>query len=420
MGLIYGLDFGTTNSAVAILKDGQPEILPLGLAGATIDRSVLFFPERGDGHFVGSQAIEQYVKSGMKGRFIRSVKSILPIPYFSGTWIFGTKYTAEDLVELVLRHFKQRADELTGQESTAVVLGRPVYFSEDPENDKLAQDRLTAAARRVGFQQISFQFEPIAAALYFETMLKRQQVVLVADLGGGTTDLTLMRMDPQSSGKTDRRQDVLSTNGVYIGGDNFDAEIMWHKLVKHFGSEAQWKSYNKWLDMPVHIFRDICDWRRIPYLKGGQERRMIRQLKNMADDQEAMARLEALIDEDLGFALFQEIERAKTTLSSEEKTLIQFARSIINIREPLTRLEFAKMISNHLREIEKCLHELFFRANMAVSGVDQVFLTGGSSNVPAIQDLFAAIFGREKVQLGDALTSVVAGLALSTARAPNG
>jgi len=195
---------------------------------------------------------------------------------------------------------------------------------------------------------------------------------------------------------------------------------MWHKLVRHFGSEAQYQSYNKWLDMPVHIFRDICDWRRIPYLKGGQERRMIRQLRNLTDDRKAMERLEALIDEDLSFALFQEIERAKTTLSSEEKALIQFARSIINIREPLTRLEFAKMISNHLRETEKCLHELLFRANMAVSGVDQVFLTGGSSNLPAIQDLFAAIFGRDKVQFGDALTSVVAGLALSTARTLNG
>ena len=419
MQLRYGLDFGTTNSAVSILKDGKPEILPIRPDGGRIDRTVLFFPERSETHFVGSQAIEQYVQSGMRGRFIRSVKSVLPIPYFTGTYINGKRYTAEDLVEIALRHFKGKADQATGQNVTSVVIGRPVYFSEDEENDKLAQNRLLEAAQRVGFKEIAFQFEPIAAALYFETMLTKPQLVLVADLGGGTTDLTLMRMDPKRVDVPNRRADVLSTNGVYIGGDNFDSEIMRRKLIKHFGSETQWRSYNKWLDMPAHIFSDICDWRRIPYLKGGQERRMIRQLKSVASDREAMERLEALIDEDLGFALFQEIERAKTDLSSAEKTQIQFTKSKINIKEFLSRVEFAKMITIHLNEIEKCLHELLFRAQIRRSDVDKIFLTGGTSCVPAIQDLFISAFEKEKIELGDALSSVVAGLALSTNKASN-
>ena len=293
-------------------------------------------------------------------------------------------------------------------------MGRPVYFSQDPENDKLAQDRLATAASRVGFDQIVFQLEPVAAALYFETMLTIPQLVLVADLGGGTTDLTLMKMSPEKVKTANRHQDVLATNGVYIGGDKFDSEIMRHKLVKYFGSEAKWSSYNKWMDMPVHIMSTICDWREIPYLKGGMERRMIRELKHTSNDRDALERLEALIDEDLGFALFQEIENAKTAISSKKSCLIKFKHSIIEIKELVTRLEFNQMIGKYLREIEKCLHELLYRARVSVDDVDKVFLTGGSSNVPAVYELFASTIGSNKVQLGDALTSVVAGLVLSS------
>jgi hypothetical chaperone protein len=312
---VYGLDFGTANSAIALWNQEQVEVLPCNPAGDTRMRSVLFFPDDTREVYVGEEAIVRYVASGMRGRFIQSIKSVLSSKSFTSTTINGQKYTAEDLVALIIRHLKTKADERVGTAVNAVVLGRPAHFSLAADQDTLAEERLVLAAKLVGFEEVYLQIEPIAAAFAYEQSLATPELVLVADLGAGTSDFTLIQLSPARVHARERKADVLGTAGIDIGGDKFDAAIMWHKFVPYFGANIHYHSAGKWLHMPTYIMRSLCDWRDIPFLKNTRTWEFITQLRYTADDPEAIARLHALIEENLAFPLFQVIEQGKCHLS---------------------------------------------------------------------------------------------------------
>lgn len=218
---IYGIDFGTSNSALAILDVGAHQVVK------TISiPSVLFFPEQSSEALVGRDAIEEYVASQMKGRFMKSIKRILPNSRFKDTKVGLKRYTAEDLVAFLLVALKAEADAWTGQSVTTAVVGRPVIFDEDPEKDALAQSRLAKAATLAGFEKFYFQFEPIGAAFTYESSLEGETQVLVADFGGGTSDFSLMRLNPARALQRDRSADMLAKGGIYIGGDSFDLSLI--------------------------------------------------------------------------------------------------------------------------------------------------------------------------------------------------
>lgn len=412
--IVYGLDFGTSNSAVAVLIDGQVQVLPIGIGGSKTVPSVLFFPENEKCHYVGETAVSKYVSGGMKGRLMQSIKSFLPDSSFTGTVIrgFGFK-TLEDLISLILSAIKIRADEIVGKDVREIVLGRPALFSDKKEEDKVAEDRLMVAAEKAGFEKIHFQKEPIAAAFHYATSVTNPELALVIDLGGGTSDFTLVRVRPGNS-TGDFNVDILGVEGVYVGGNNFDSEIMWHKLVKYFGVNVRYKSWQRWLEMPVHLMRLLCTWHRIPLLKDTRTRDFFRELLHTADDMESIVRLRALVEENLGFSLFQAIERAKCGLSTEEVEEIRFYRSVIEINEPIERAEFEEMISEKIREISICIDNLLLNSGFAASDVDSVFLTGGTSYVPKVRSVLSDKFGAQKIKTGDVFTSVVAGLALNS------
>ncbi|MDP1709951.1 MAG: Hsp70 family protein, partial [Candidatus Komeilibacteria bacterium] len=241
--LAYGLDFGTTHSAISVLDgEGRATVLPVSGDNGLIIKSVLLFAQNSPRPYVGQEAIRQYLAAGMRGRLIQSIKSALVDENFIGTTINGTRYQIEDLIALIISFLKVKADKIIGQNLDRVVLGRPAIFSDNPKKESLARDRLIMAAQKAGFKEIHFQLEPIAAALHYETSLKRPEKALIADLGGGTSDFTLMNLSPDRVNLTDRDADVLQTSGVYVGGDNLDARIMWGKVVKHFGAEASYRS----------------------------------------------------------------------------------------------------------------------------------------------------------------------------------
>lgn len=410
-----GLDFGTSNTAAA-LPDGT--VLPLQphTPEPRLFRSVLFFPDDEREIYAGADAITRYLEDNT-GRFIQSVKSFLHSNSFRATQVKGRTYTIEELVAVLLRRVREAAGAHLGGAPDAVVLGRPAVFTPDPEADALAQQRLGRAAGLAGFTQVEFLIEPIAAALAYEAQLTRDELVLVADFGAGTTDLTLMRLGPSRRGNKDRRPDVVGSTGVRIGGDRFDAEIMRHKLLPRFGAGSTYKVRgfsDKRLPIPQHILAKLLSWHEMSFIREKSTQEL---LETMLDTSDKQAEIEALYDlvmDNLGYRLFRAIEAAKVRLSREEQATVDFEEGRIHLHEPVTRAEFEAFSKPLLDELEQCTEGLLSRHPEA-EHIDAVFLTGGSSQIPAVRQLYVRRFGEERVRTADAFTSVAEGLGRASA-----
>jgi hypothetical chaperone protein len=404
---IYGIDFGTSNSVLVALNTSTREIVKVN------SQSSLIYFQDAQNIFIGNEAIKKYISNNMKGRLLKSIKTLLPQSSFTFTYIYGKKYTAEDLVCLILEYLKAEADQYFGEEVTEVVLGRPVVFSEDKECDKLAEKRLLMAAKKAGFQKIWFQYEPIAAGFLYEHSLEKPELVLIGDFGGGTSDFTLMGLDRNKISLKDRRSDILKTGGLHIGGDDFDAEIMWNKVTPYFGYGVKYDSYGKMLDLPVHIFRTICEWEQMAFLKEGKIRKQLDNYYQYTNKNPALQRLMSLIDNNLGFSLFQTIEKSKINLSGKEKSEINFNQENIDIQEKLDLTEFNKFICEEVKKIDDFLSKFLEDASVRSDKIDHVFITGGTSCSNAVMEIFKKRFADEKIHRGDNFNSVAQGLALS-------
>jgi len=404
---VYGIDFGTSNSVLAIVNTSSRQ-----LVNTISENSVIYFCDA-ETHYIGKQAIAQYLQHNMQGRLLKSIKTLLPQPGFTFTYIFGKKYTAEDLVCLILSCLKQKADALIGEKVDEVVLGRPVVFSEEPEKDKLAEERLIRAAKKAGFTKIQLQYEPIAAGFLYEQSVQKPETVLIGDFGGGTSDFTLMKLDSARQGQSDRRQDIIRTAGIHIGGDDFDAAVMWNRLTPYFGYGLKYESYGKMLDLPVHIFRTLCQWEQMAFLKEGRLRKSLDAYYLQTNKNIALLRLMQLIDNNLGFSLFQSIEKAKIELSAACLTRLQFSGGTISIDDALERQSFDNCIQPDINHIDHFLENFLTAANINPEAIDNVFITGGASSVAAVLEIFLKRFPAHKVHAGDNFNSVAQGLALS-------
>jgi hypothetical chaperone protein len=413
----FGLDFGTTNSALSLNIDGKVSVIDIdayNLAGKTM-RSVMYFDEEKN-IYVGHEAIGRYIDNGAAGRFLQSIKAFLPSTLFGHTLINGKTYELEQLIAIFLRRVKRKGEDYVGKEVTEVVMGRPVFFSSDQEKDKLAENRLRKAAHLAGFKNIVFQFEPVAAALTFESTLPKgeEKIVFIGDFGGGTSDFTIIKLRGGSAEELDRSKDVLSLGGLYIAGDVFDADLMWERVAKYFGKDIKYKSMTgQLLDMPSMITFKLKNWHLIPQLKVNKDREFIRQLKTTADNISAIENLENLIDDNYGFMLFQAIEKAKIDLSSFDSSYIIFNDRKLNIKEMIYRNEYERIIQSHVHKIKKCMDETLNNAGLSSKDIDVIFTTGGTSYIPCIRRLFVDKFGAEKMTQMDAFTSVAYGLGVS-------
>ena len=418
MQIVFGIDFGTTNSALSIYRNGGVEILPIDEfnVNSSLMRSVLYFNEENE-IFAGNEAINHYVNEGAAGRFMQSIKTFLPNRSFESTEVYGRKYGIDDLVAIILRKIKSRGEACVGCPVDSVVLGRPVVFSEDPEKDALAQSRLEKAARKAGFRQVWFQLEPVAAALSFENSLPAgtEKLVLIGDFGGGTSDFTVIRVKGGAFSRSDRRSDVLSLGGVYTAGDKFDSQIMWDKIAKYFGRGVKYKGMGKdeLFDIPHSIIYTLCQWHKIPLLRTRKTREQIRLIKHAATDKKAIENLLHLIGDNYGFFLFQSIEKAKCELSHLDRTTVSFTERDLCISEGITRTEFESINNQNFARIADCVDQVVASSGVTHRDIDTVFLTGGTSRIPHIRGLFLQRFGEEKLENRDAFTSVVHGLGAS-------
>lgn len=422
MATAFGLDFGTSNTSLSVNRNGAVTLLdidkesPIQLSL----KSVLYFLKEKQNlkYYIGHEAIDQYIETEAAGRYMQSIKSFLPDPTFQKTEIFNKLYSIEELISLFLRPVKLRGERLVGGEVNRVVLGRPVVFSEDAANDRLAEKRLETAARMAGFEEVLFQAEPVAAALSFENALPagEEKLVLVGDFGAGTSDFTILRARKTGQTRLDRAADILATEGVYIGGDVFDSAIMWEKVCKHYGKEVQAKSFmnDNWSALPAHIMNKLKHWNLIPLLRSRDILHCISNFKYLAprEHKHLIQNLENLIKDNYGYRLFQSVERAKCGLSSSASTRIRLSNYDLTIDEPITRGEFEAYIAAEVAKIDACVRSVLHKAALSPEDIDAVFLTGGSSYIPMIQRVFADRFNRATVKQSDAFTSIAYGLGL--------
>ena len=411
---IYGIDFGTSNSAVT-LWNATTRTLVRDPRIAGVDASFLYFPytTKRIAPVIGNAAKLRYVEDEMRGRFFQAIKTILPFNTFTETVINNQTYLIEDLIALFLRHLKARADAVTGQDVKRVVLGRPAVFSTDPAEDQLAEQRLHRAAQLSGFTEIHFQYEPIAAAFAYESRITQPERVLVGDFGGGTSDFTVVQLDPARQGLTDRMADILATGGLPVAGNKYDAATMWHEVTPRFGRGATYDSWGKQIDVPDSLYRTICQWDQIVFLRNAKKMDLLWRLVGLSNDPPAFERFQALIKENQGFALFQVIESAKIALTTRAVAPIVFNHPRIPIDLSLTLAEFNKNSAELTAQITGYLDTFLTDSKIPSTSIETVFLTGGTSLIRSLRREFVTRFGPEKIRDGQEFTSVADGLALS-------
>ncbi len=344
-----GVDFGTSNSAVA-LATGEDLKLEASSELPRLSRSVLFFPEETTETLAGGEAIDRYLQDNA-GRFIQSMKTWLPSTSFTRTQVRNRTLTLEELIATFLRKLRTKAADACGFELDEVVLGRPARFSIDPKVDAFAEHRLRRAAGLAGFRKVSFVIEPIAAALAYEASLTRDEQVLVVDFGAGTTDLTLMRLGPSHRSRGDRRADVVASSGVYVGGDRFDAAIMKHKLLKYFGQGSTYAIGSKRMPIPTYVLGRLLSWHEMSLIREKSTRELIELMLRSSDNKRAIEALHDLVMYNLGYRLFRAIEQTKIELSTRPSAVVRFDDERIQIEEKVTRSEFETVCAPLLAEI---------------------------------------------------------------------
>ena len=418
---VIGLDFGTTNSAIAVADNDRQAALASfadGPATTTSFRSILYFPARDRSSpqkvetQAGPEAINSYLDDDTKGRLIVSIKSYLASRLFTSTNINGRNYTLEDLIAIILRRLRVAAMEQFGTSATQVVLGRPVRFSgaENEADEKLALQRLTAAAELAGFKEISFELEPVAAAYQYETQLDHDELVLIGDFGGGTSDFTLARLGPGR--KKAGRNPVLGTSGVAIAGDTFDSRIMMRLVAPKLGLGSHYISLGKELPVPVWVYSQLSSWHHMFLLKEPKTMAVLREVRNQATEPEKVAALVQIIAENLGYALYRAVEQTKVGVTAEEVASFLFTQSTVRLEDSIERWQFESWIQDDIQNIAACVRSLLDQCGVKPSDIDSIFLTGGSSFVPVVRRFFSRTFGANKLRSGEELTTVAKGLAL--------
>ncbi len=405
----YAIDFGTSNSLLSFVESGKnPRLINLEGDGPIL-RSLIFTPQK-NRYYFGNEAIEKYQEMEGEGRLFRSLKKFLPEPGFTGTEVFGKRLKIEELIATILRDMKEKADRETGHNVTQVVLGRPALYSLDHEEDKLAEDRMRKAAELVGFTRIEFCPEPIAAGLNVKTDTL-ERVILVCDFGGGTSDFTLLKTGTQSFSK----KNVLGLSGVFVAGDAIDGRIMRNFISSHFGKDVTYKAPmgSNILTFPRVLLRKLCNPAHIAFLKERDTWEFLKELELWSvggDDERAFNNLFALIEEQLGYPVYAEIERTKIELGDSEMSTYHFDHSSVKIDMSIKRTDFENAIDPEFDSIFSSLEKVFGQSGLSHSDVDEVRITGGTGQMPLIQQRLSELFGAYKIKRGEAFQSVVEGL----------
>jgi hypothetical chaperone protein len=447
-----GLDFGTTNSGAAVFDGQRVHVFPLDPSShdPRVIRSTVYVT-RDHQILIGREAIDTYYRQNVgrpskmvrqrvgeiemttgdvgsvkgypvgpttfvrdvyalvdeltPGRLLYSLKSGLATG-FEGTTMFGRYYELEELIAFYLREIRERIEAETGQAIGGVVLGRPVNFvdSGGEADNQRAEGRLRRAAQEAGFREINFELEPVAAALFYELKVSGPQNVVVFDLGGGTLDITVMRV-----GEPGKRR-VFATGGVGIAGDTFDKRIIEWRLLNHFGRGSTWGEDA--MPFPSQYTDALVNWQAVPELNKPETLHFLRLARMTSSHPKQIRALESLLVNNYAIYLFDEVERAKIALSSAYFDVIRLTGDDIDVWQPITRSQFESLIARETRRIEACLLDTLERSGLPPDEVHAVVRTGGSAQIPCFIEMLGRVFGPEKVVLAEVFSGVTAGLAI--------
>lgn len=415
MSPVCGLDFGTSNSTVARVDSrGVPHLLKLEDGRETIP-SVIFFSFESDEVHFGRKAVAEYV-SGGDGRLMRSLKSVLGTALAADTTrIKARTFGFIDIIGMFIAELKRRAEAELGGAVETVICGRPVHFvDDDPVADAEAQSQLEGALRAQGFRHIAFQFEPIAAALDYERQVTAERLALIVDLGGGTSDFSVVRVSPERAKAAERGGDILSTAGVHIGGTDFDRLLSMAKIMPMLGLGTRTLDGKRHL--PVAPYYDLATWHRINRLYTAQTLRELRSTEREARAPERVAMMIELIEDRLGHRLAGTVEAAKIALSDSDRTGFAFPVRDRQIETVVTIDDLTAALEDSVERIERTVTEALRRAGVGAEAIDSLILTGGSTQVPVIAARLRALFPAAELVRTDVLGSVGLGLALDAKR----
>lgn len=417
-----GIDFGTTNSSIACAdRSGEVQLAKFPYLGNLTDayRSLLYLEQAKEGgrnvlkSWTGPEGIERYLSVDTKGRLIQSLKSFLSSRTLHGTEVFGRRYTLEDLIARILRDLRTKAEDQFGIKIKAAVVGRPVHFvgAEKPDDDIYAEGRLRLAFESAGYESVEFEMEPIAAAHFYGSTLEHNELILIGDFGGGTSDFSLVHVGP-----TVRREmvsgSIVGNAGVGIAGDAFDAKIIRHLVSPALGAGSELRSLGKILPVPNWVYIKLERWHHLSLLKARDVLQMLKGVQAQSLEPEKISALIHFIKEDLGFHLHRAVQKVKSDLSNAPQARFQFSDGFVDLAAEVDRTSFEEWISEELGQIARCVDSLLASSGILQKDVDMVFLTGGSSFVPAVRMIFETRFGKERIRGGNEFTSVARGLAL--------
>ncbi len=404
-----GLDFGTSNSAIGVARDKTAALAPIE-ASSTLMPSAVFFDYEAKGRVLfGNEAISAYVGQ-TEGRLMRALKSILGSPLIDEeTSLGGRKVPLTKVIEIFVRHLKHKAEAFAGREITAVVHGRPVRFVDDDDRaDARAQGVLEAIARRAGFRDVAFVYEPIAAAHHYERTVQSEELALIADIGGGTSDFSIIRVGPRHRERADRGRDVLATAGVRVGGTDFDTALSLAAVMPLLGLGTQLIEKN--LPVPNALYHELAAWPTINFAYTYKNERELAELVSLACEPAKVERLLNVVRQRLGHRLAFAVEDAKIALSAEERAAVPLTFLEAGLAITATRVDFDRAIEARIDRLYKAASDCIAAAGLSPAAIDTIFLTGGSSRVPAVRAAIGRAAPSARLAGGSDLLSVALGL----------
>lgn len=410
----FGLDFGTTNSVLAVADAGGSRLIPLDTPAGpepTFRSALCFWEEEavrgGIAAEAGPWAIAEYSDFPQGCRFLQSFKSVAASTAFEHATVFQKRLRFEDLGKVFLEKLAKRSGgalKMPGR----VVVGRPVEFAGARPDAELAQQRYDAMFAAIG-AEVHYVYEPLGAAFSYASRSSETATVLVADFGGGTSDFSIVRIGAPGSG---RRCEPLGHAGIGIAGDRFDYRIMDHLVTPLLGKGGAYRSFDKILEIPAGYFADLGDWSRLALMRNRKTLEELERLRRAAIDPEAIGRIIAVIEEELGLQLYAAVAQVKRDLSSAETAHFHFAGAGLAIEADISRAMFEQWIAPDVQRIAATVDQAIAHAGIEAAAIDRVFLTGGSSLIPCIRRMFAERFGADRIASGGELTSIAHGLAL--------
>ncbi|HQZ87874.1 MAG TPA: Hsp70 family protein [Gammaproteobacteria bacterium] len=410
-----GLDFGTSNSTIGVSTENNITMVPLD-QGKPIIRSAIFFNFEAGGCQFGQQGVTDYL-SGVHGRLMMSLKSVLGSSLMDeDTSIQHRRISYREILGYFLQHIKQQAETTLGHELTRIVLGRPVRFhDQDDVKDRLAQDTMESIARKLGFKTVLFQYEPIAAALTYEQSITGEQLALIVDLGGGTSDFSVIRLRPGMENQ-DRLQDVLANNGIHIGGTDFDTELSLKAVMPELGLGSEMRGMSGNIQVPNSYYYDLTTWHTINSLYTHRTRSELHTIKNFAFDPKRITRLINVIEKQAGHKILNEVEQGKCLLSNAEQVNLDFQfiekEFFISIQQKM----FENFIQNKIEKLVQVVLKTISDSGIKTSDIDSIFFTGGSTQIPMIRSAILAHFPNAEIVQGDVFSSVGKGLIIDAKR----